>query len=272
MATTYRDTHAGLLRAADAGRTVRLAGWVARRRDHGGVVFVDLRDASGRAQVVGNPEEQPELAEVLHGLRAEYCIAVTGTVRLRPDGTTNPDLATGEIEVVAERLDVLSAAAALPFQLDERTDVDESRRLQYRYLDLRRPRMRDNLVARSRVVATMRRTMDDLGFLEVETPTLIASTPEGARDFLVPSRLRPGEFYALPAVPPAVQAAADDRRGGALLPGGPLLPRRGLPRRPPDRVHPARLRGRRSGARTRSSPPSSRWSPPWWQRCAANDR
>jgi aspartyl-tRNA synthetase len=201
MATTYRDTHAGLLRAADAGRTVRLAGWVARRRDHGGVVFVDLRDATGRAQVVGNPEEHPELAEVLHGLRAEYCVAVTGTVRLRPDGTANPDLPTGEVEVVAERLDVLSAAAPLPFQLDERTDVDESRRLQYRYLDLRRPRMRDNLVARSRVVAAMRRTMDDLGFLEVETPTLIASTPEGARDFLVPSRLRPGEFYALPQSP-----------------------------------------------------------------------
>ena len=201
MSTLYRDSRAGLIRPEDAGRTVRLAGWVARSRDHGGVVFVDLRDASGRVQVVGNPEEHPELVDILHGLRAEYCIAVTGAVRLRPEGTVNPDLATGGVEVVADAIEVLSEASALPFQLDERTEIDESKRLQYRYLDLRRPRMRDNLVSRSRVVATMRRTMDQLGFLEVETPTLIASTPEGARDFLVPSRLRQGEFYALPQSP-----------------------------------------------------------------------
>ncbi len=196
-----KDTSAGALRAADAGRTVRLAGWVARRRDHGGVVFLDLRDAGGIVQVVVNPEDRPELEDVVHGLRLEYCIAVAGVVRLRPDGTVNPDLPTGEVEVAVERLDVLSPSEPLPFQLDDRVDVDEVKRLQYRYLDLRRPRMAENLRARSRAVRAMRDVMEEQGFLEVETPTLIASTPEGARDMLVPSRLRPGHFYALPQSP-----------------------------------------------------------------------
>jgi aspartyl-tRNA synthetase len=196
-----RTALAGELRGTDAGRQVKLAGWVARRRDHGGVIFVDVRDASGLAQVVLNPEDEPAPLEVLHGLRTEYCIAVSGTVRARPEGTVNPDLPSGEVEVVASHLDVLSPADPLPFQLDARVEVAEERRLQYRYLDLRTARMAANLRARSTVIRAMRRVLDGAGFLEVETPTLIASTPEGARDMLVPSRLRPGHFYALPQSP-----------------------------------------------------------------------
>lgn len=202
MATEeYRTAHAGDLSAAAAGRQVRLAGWVARRRDHGGVIFIDLRDSSGIVQVVLNPEDSPASEETLKGLRLEYCISATGTVRQRPSGTVNPDLATGEIEVVATALTVLSASAPLPFQLDGRAEVEEVRRLEHRYLDLRTERMQANLRARSRAVGAMRRVMEERGFLDVETPTLVASTPEGARDMLVPSRLRPGTFYALPQSP-----------------------------------------------------------------------
>ena len=183
------------------GRAVVLAGWVHSRRDHGGVVFVDLRDASGVVQVVFNPDEGSEMEARVGALRSEYCISVSGEVRSRAEGTANPDLATGEVEVAATEVRVLAPSRSLPFQLDERTPVDEAKRLQYRYLDLRTPRMAGNLLARSRAVAAMRRVMDDGGFLEVETPTLIASTPEGARDVLVPSRLRPGQFYALPQSP-----------------------------------------------------------------------
>jgi aspartyl-tRNA synthetase len=192
---------AGEIRTDQVGDRVILAGWVARRRDHGGVIFIDLRDASGIVQVVLNPEDAPADEDVLHGLRSEYCIQVTGTVRPRPEGTVNTDLPTGAIEVVAGGLNVLSPSAPLPFQIDERVDIDESKRLQYRYLDMRRTRMAENLKARSKAIGAMRRVMDRDGFLEVETPTLIASTPEGARDMLVPSRLRPGKFYALPQSP-----------------------------------------------------------------------
>jgi aspartyl-tRNA synthetase len=202
MATSLMKTAgAGTLRAQDAGSTVTLAGWVARRRDHGGVIFIDLRDASGIVQIVLNPEDAPATEEVLHGLRSEYCIQIIGTIRPRPDGTTNDDLPTGAVEVVSETLNVLSPSAPLPFQIDERVDVDESKRLEYRYLDMRRTRMAENLKSRSKAIGAMRRVMDRDGFLEVETPTLIASTPEGARDMLVPSRLRPGNFYALPQSP-----------------------------------------------------------------------
>jgi len=192
---------AGEIRTDQVGDSVTLAGWVARRRDHGGVIFIDLRDASGIVQVVLNPEDAPADDDVLHGLRSEYCVQVTGTVRPRPEGTVNTDLPTGAVEVVAGGLKVLSPSAALPFQIDERVDIDESKRLQYRYLDMRRTRMAENLRARSKAIGAMRRVMDRDGFLEVETPTLIASTPEGARDMLVPSRLRPGKFYALPQSP-----------------------------------------------------------------------
>ena len=193
--------HAGQVRSDHIGQEITLAGWVARRRDHGGVAFVDLRDASGIVQVVLNPENQPATEEVLHGLRLEYCVQVVGEVAERPEGTVNADLPTGEVEVVASSLTVLSPAATLPFQLDERSDIDESLRLKYRYLDMRRRRMAANLKARSRAIRAMRNVLDGEGFLEVETPTLIASTPEGARDMLVPSRLRKGQFYALPQSP-----------------------------------------------------------------------
>jgi aspartyl-tRNA synthetase len=191
----------GDLGVGDAGRSVLLAGWVATRRDHGGVAFIDLRDAAGIMQVVVDPEAHPDAAGVAVGLRDEFCISVEGVVRLRPEGTVNPELPTGELEVVAEAITVLSASDPLPFQIDDRVDVDETRRLEYRYLDLRRPRMAANLVARSKAIQAMRSALTDLGFLEVETPTLVRSTPEGARDFLVPSRLRPGSFYALPQSP-----------------------------------------------------------------------
>jgi aspartyl-tRNA synthetase len=175
------------------GEQVTLAGWVARRRDHGGITFLDLRDASGLAQVVVDfPVDE---------LRMEFCIKVTGLVRPRPEGTVNPDLPTGSVEVAASKIDVLSPSDPLPFMLDDRVDTDEQTRLEFRYLDLRRPRMAANLRARSKAVAAIRRTFDDLGFLEVETPTLVRSTPEGARDVLVPSRLQRGEFYALPQSP-----------------------------------------------------------------------
>jgi len=202
MATGLMKTvGAGDLRSGNATENVTLAGWIARRRDHGGVIFLDLRDASGVVQVVINPEDGAASEEVLRGLRSEYCIQVIGLVRPRPDGTTNDDLPTGAVEVVATTLVVLSAAAPLPFQIDDRVDVDETLRLQYRYLDMRRGRMANNIRARSRAIGAMRRVMDRDGFLEIETPTLIVSTPEGARDMLVPSRLRPGNFYALPQSP-----------------------------------------------------------------------
>jgi aspartyl-tRNA synthetase len=198
---TYRTRHGGTLGASDIGSEVRLAGWVSRRRDHGGVTFIDLRDTSGLVQIVLNPVDTPAPTDVLRGLRNEFCISVTGTVRERPEGTVNPDMATGGIEIGVSKLEVLSTADVLPFQIDERFDADEGRRLQYRYLDLRRERMTANLKARSAVVRAMRHVLDELGFLEVETPTLVVSTPEGARDMLVPSRLRPGQFYALPQSP-----------------------------------------------------------------------
>ncbi len=196
-----KDTSAGTIGVDDVGREVALAGWVNRRRDHGGVIFIDLRDSTGIVQVVLNPEDAPADEATLHGLRLEYCIAVSGTVREREADNVNPDLPTGAIEVGATAIEVLSPSDPLPFQLDERIDVDEALRLQYRYLDLRRQAMAANLVARSRMVGAVRRVMDERGFLDVETPTLIASTPEGARDMIVPSRLRQGNFYALPQSP-----------------------------------------------------------------------
>ena len=201
MADTLKNRAAGTLTAADAGDSVVLAGWVARRRDHGGVIFIDLRDHSGVVQVVLNPDDAPASASDLQSLRTEFCISIEGLVRPRPADMANPELPTGEIEVVANTLVVLSPSLPLPFQIDDRSDVDEAKRLQYRYLDLRRPTMAENVRARSKAIRAMRDVMDDLGFMEIETPTLIASTPEGARDMLVPSRLRKGSFYALPQSP-----------------------------------------------------------------------
>ena len=195
--TSYRSHRAGELRLDQAGTEVRLAGWVARVRDLGGISFFDLRDTTGIVQVVVDPASVPAAA----GLRMEYCVAVEGTVRARPEGTENPELDTGDLEVGADRLDVLSASAPLPFMIDDRSDAEERIRLRHRYLDLRRPRMAANLRARSSAIRAIRETLDGMGFLDVETPTLVNSTPEGARDFLVPSRLRPGHFYALPQSP-----------------------------------------------------------------------
>jgi aspartyl-tRNA synthetase len=193
--SVLRTHEAGTLRAAQIGQTVTLAGWVAKRRDHGGVAFLDLRDASGVVQVVIRDES------VAHDLRAEYCLLVTGLVGARPEGNENDDLATGAIEVTADRVEVLSAAAALPFQIDERVEVGEEARLRYRYLDLRRPAPAAAIRLRSKVNQAARNVLLDREFIEIETPTLTRSTPEGARDFLVPARLRPGSWYALPQSP-----------------------------------------------------------------------
>jgi aspartyl-tRNA synthetase len=192
-----RSHAAGSLRTADAGHTVTLAGWVARRRDHGGVIFIDLRDASGLAQVVFR---DPEVLEQAHRLRAEFCVAVQGVVEIRPSGNDNPELASGAIEVNAASLTVLGESAALPFQLDE--PAGEEARLRYRYLDLRREDGPGAAIRlRSQVNAAARTVLAAHEFVEVETPTMTRSTPEGARDFLIPARLQPGSFYALPQSP-----------------------------------------------------------------------
>ncbi|MGA5538708.1 aspartate--tRNA ligase [Mycolicibacterium nivoides] len=191
-----RSHGAGSLRAADAGQTVTLAGWVARRRDHGGVIFIDLRDASGVSQVVFR---EGDVLAAAHRLRAEFCIAVTGVVEVRPEGNENPDIPTGKIEVNATSLTVLSESAPLPFQLDE--TAGEEARLKYRYLDLRREGPGQAIRLRSKVNAAARSVLSEHDFVEIETPTLTRSTPEGARDFLVPARLQPGSFYALPQSP-----------------------------------------------------------------------
>lgn len=192
-----RTDRAGELGRDDINREVRIAGWVQRRRDHGGIAFLDVRDATGVIQVVADPS----LIDGVEDLRMEFCISVAGVVRARPEGTENLDLATGAIEIAAAEITILSRADTLPFMIDDRVEIDEKVRLRHRYLDLRRPRMAANIRARSRATAAIRRTLDRAGFLEIETPTLINSTPEGARDMLVPSRLRSGEFYALPQSP-----------------------------------------------------------------------
>lgn len=192
-----RSHDAGSLRSSHIGSEVTLAGWVARRRDHGGVAFIDLRDASGSSQVVIS---DPQIAGAL---RAEWCVLITGTVRKRPAGNENPNIPTGEIEVDCHKLEVLSESAALPFPVDsgEKVNVSEEIRLKYRYLDLRREGPSQALRLRSKITSTIRTVMDELKFLEIETPNLTRSTPEGARDFLVPVRLQPGHWYALPQSP-----------------------------------------------------------------------
>ncbi|MBV7295369.1 aspartate--tRNA ligase [Corynebacterium sp. TAE3-ERU12] len=195
-------THlAGELRAEHAGQTVTLTGWVARRRDHGGVIFIDMRDRSGLAQVVFRDSE---VAERAHHLRSEYCIQVTGVVEARPEGSENPNLPSGDIEVNVTDLEILNTSAALPFQLDDQSsanEVGEETRLRYRYLDLRREAPAQAIRLRAKANQAARRVLDAQGFTEIETPTLTRSTPEGARDFLVPARLKPGTFYALPQSP-----------------------------------------------------------------------
>lgn len=196
----YRSHTCGALRAEHAGTNVTLSGWVDSRRDHGGVIFIDLRDREGITQIVFRPDEFPAVADLSHGLRSEDVIRIVGEVSPRLAGTENSRLATGAVEVVASELSVLNKADVLPFPLDTRVS-NEDLRLEYRYLDLRRPEMAANLRLRHRVTKTIRDIMDAEGFYEIETPVLSKSTPEGARDFLVPSRLSPGAFYALPQAP-----------------------------------------------------------------------
>jgi aspartyl-tRNA synthetase len=193
-----RDHTAGSLRSSDDGATVVLAGWVARRRDHGGVIFIDLRDWSGIVQVVFR---EGEMAERAHRLRSEFCVRVTGTVGLRPSGNENPELPTGQVEVTATALEVFSESAPLPFPIEGGDEAGEEARLHYRYLDLRRSGPAAALRLRSEVNRAARSVLDAQQFVEIETPTLTRSTPEGARDFLVPARLRPGSWYALPQSP-----------------------------------------------------------------------
>ena len=201
MRTAMRSHTCGGLRAADDGSDVTLCGWVAHRRDHGGVTFIDLRDREGIVQVVFHPDEAPDAHASAQGLGAEDVVRVTGRVRVRPAGMENPGLGTGEIEVAAAALEILNASETPPFPIEDRTEASEELRLRFRYLDLRRPEMTELVALRHAITTTIRRHMDAQGFVEVETPILTRSTPEGSRDFLVPSRLQPGRFYALPQSP-----------------------------------------------------------------------
>jgi aspartyl-tRNA synthetase len=196
-----RSHYCGEIHSCLIDQEVQLCGWVHRRRDHGGVIFVDLRDRSGLVQVVFDPDDEAMFG-LAEQVRSEYVLAVQGLVRRRPDGTLNPNMPTGEVEVLARSLMLLNAAETPPFLLDDHhADVSEEVRLRYRYIDLRRPEMQERLRARSRVTQSLRRFLDEHGFLDIETPILTKSTPEGARDYLVPSRVHPGEFYALPQSP-----------------------------------------------------------------------
>ncbi len=196
-----RTDYCGDLRKEDANREVTLLGWVQRRRDLGGLIFIELRDRQGNVQVVFNPEVNREIHEKAQSLRSEYVVGVRGRVVFRPEGTVNPKLNTGEIEVVAKELKTLNVSKNPPFLIEDEEEVVENIRLKYRYLDLRKPKIQRNLILRHRVAKEVRNYFDRLGFLEIETPMLTKSTPEGARDFLVPSRLNPGHFYALPQSP-----------------------------------------------------------------------
>ncbi|MGF7185370.1 aspartyl-tRNA synthetase [Desulfitispora alkaliphila] len=196
-----RTHHCGVLNSNQQGEKVTVTGWVQKRRDHGGLIFVDLRDRTGIVQVVFNPEQDEKIFEMAERVRSEYVLAVTGVVGKRPEGTINENLATGQIEIYANDLEVLNSAKTPPFYITEDVDVDEAVRLKYRYLDLRRPDMQRTLITRHKTVKAIRDYLDDNQFLEVETPILTKSTPEGARDYLVPSRLNAGDFFALPQSP-----------------------------------------------------------------------
>lgn len=191
----------GTLRSEHANQVVTLKGWVNRRRDLGGLIFIDLRDRFGITQIVFNPQNAPAAHEIASSLRNEFVIEVSGVVRIRPEGTVNPRMATGEIELEARNIEILNESKTPPFYINEEVDVDEALRLQYRYLDLRRPKMQRNMLLRYRLVKYIRDYLDERGFIDIETPLLIKSTPEGARDFLIPSSANPGTFYALPQSP-----------------------------------------------------------------------
>ncbi len=195
-------THAcGEVGVKDTGTTIKIAGWTNKWRDHGGVVFIDLRDRSGIVQVVFSPEIDAEIHKAAHRIRNEFVIQVEGEVRHRPEGTVNPSIPTGQVEVVAKKFEVLNECKALPFMVDDETDASESLRYKHRYLDLRRPVIQKNIIIRHKTARAFREYLDSKGFLEIETPMLTKSTPEGARDYLVPSRTNPGHFFALPQSP-----------------------------------------------------------------------
>ncbi|MEZ4576555.1 MAG: aspartate--tRNA ligase [Desulfobacterales bacterium] len=196
-----RTHHLKELNAAHVGSEVVLMGWVQRRRDHGGVIFVDLRDRNGITQVVFNPDHNAEVHAKAHVIRSEFVLAVRGRVEKRPEGMTNPELATGEIEVMADALKILNRAQTPPFMIEDNVEVSENIRLEHRHIDLRRPKIQKNIITRHRATAAIRNFMNENGFLDIETPVLTKSTPEGARDYLVPSRINQGMFYALPQSP-----------------------------------------------------------------------
>jgi aspartyl-tRNA synthetase len=196
-----RTHHNNELTAADMGKQVCLMGWVQFRRDHGGLIFLDLRDREGLTQVVFNPEGNQDVHERAHAIRSEYVVAIKGTVRPRPEGMANANLVTGEVEVEVEEYKLLNTSETPPFPIEDRVEVGENLRLKYRFLDLRRPSLARNFIIRNKAAQSVRRYLDGLGFLEIETPVLTKSTPEGARDFLVPSRVNQGEFFALPQSP-----------------------------------------------------------------------
>src|SRR5919197_1545020 len=197
---SWRDLGSGELRKEHAGQRVTLAGWAARRRDHGGLIFVDLRDETGVAQLVVNPEHAPDAGRLAHGIRNEFVLRAEGEVVERAPETVNPNMPTGEVELLVERLEIVSTAPPLPFQLDEE-GVDEQLRIRYRWLDLRREKMQRNIRTRGRMVSIIRQEMERDGFVDIETPIMAKPTPEGARDFLVPTRLQQGRFFALPQSP-----------------------------------------------------------------------
>ena len=197
---SWRTHEAGELRNEQVGEMVTLAGWVNTRRDHGGLVFIDLRDESGICQLVVNPERAPEAHASTHDVRNEFVLRAEGEVALRAPEAVNPDLPTGEVELQVDELQVVSTSTPLPFQLDDE-NVDDNVRMKYRWLDLRRPKLQRNIRLRGKMVGTIRRVMEAAGFVDIQTPILWKPTPEGARDFLVPARLQPGRFYALPQSP-----------------------------------------------------------------------
>ena len=210
---SMRSHYCGLVTEALMGQTVTLCGWVNRRRDHGGVIFVDVRDREGYVQVVCDPD-RADMFKTAEGLRNEFCIQIKGLVRARPEGTTNDNLKSGKIEILCHELTVLNPSVTPPFLLDD-DNLSETTRLTHRVLDLRRPYMQNNLMLRYKVAMEVRKFLDENGFIDIETPMLTKSTPEGARDYLVPSRVHDGQFFCAASVAPVVQAIAD---GGRLRP------------------------------------------------------
>ena len=241
----------GALRPADSGKKAVLMGWVNRRRDLGNLIFIDIRDRSGVTQVVFNKERDPAVHQKAEALRNEYVIAVIGTAKQRVPDTVNKNIATGEVELIAEELRILNESKQPPFLPSETVLPNEEMRLKYRYIDLRRDAMQYNIELRHKVALAIRDYLSAQGFFEIETPFMTRSTPEGARDYLVPSRVQPGSFYALAAVAANVQADPDDLGIRQVFPDCALLPRRRLARRPPAGVYPDRSGDVLSAARAR---------------------